>query len=129
MDEIFTQYKNFLAENSFSNNDQDHSERLLYLFTDQTKWDKNKKILILDCHGYTINDIFWLMEFIFVKKIYEKNKIQLITGVGNHSHKPVMDYYCQREWKNPLYKYIHDYIMKKNIGHRIKEGYGWIKIE
>jgi len=130
MDNILTQqYKIFLAENSYSKDDQEHSERLLYLFNQQTEWDENKKILIIDCHGYMIKDIYWLMEFICSKEIYKKYKIHLITGVGNHSHKPVMDYYCQREWKNPLYKYIHNYLMEKKIGYRIKEGYGCIKIE
>lgn len=126
LETIIKEYQTFLDKYSFTTEDKNHSKQLLEIFDRQTRHDVENNLLIIDCHGYKIKDIYWLMEFLFWIRL--KTKIKFITGVGNHSIKPQMDYYCQKEWKNPLYRYILNYLVEKKCGSRIMEGYGWIQL-
>ena len=72
----------------------------------------------IDCHGMTTKEMLYFLENM------DENikKIKFITGVGNHSKKPIMDYYCTKEWKCPLKVTILNYIVyEKKQGSRIKE--------
>jgi hypothetical protein len=120
---MIEQLKHFLIQNSFSEKDVQHSENILDLFQRQTEF--KEKELIIDCHNYRTMDIYWILEFLIKNKI-QQSQIIFITGVGNHSKKPIMDYYNTIHWKNPLYVYIRDYFIKHNLGARIYCEYGKI---
>jgi hypothetical protein len=74
----------------------------------------------VDCHGLTRNEVIQLL--IDIDKNFHSKEIKLITGRGNHSKKPIMDYYCERLWKNPLKETILHYIIhEKKEGARLQE--------
>jgi hypothetical protein len=81
--------------------------------------------LIVDCHNYTRKDIIWLLDFLFS---HYKGKIKYITGVGNNSKKPIMDFYLSTLWKNPMFKFVRDYYTQKNKGATLKTGHGYINV-
>jgi hypothetical protein len=81
--------------------------------------------LVVDCHNYRRKDILWLLDFLF---LYYKGKIKYITGVGNNSKKPIMDYYLLTLWKNPMFTFVRDYYVQKNKGATLKTGDGYITI-
>jgi hypothetical protein len=120
---MINQLKKFFIQNSFSEQDLQHSEKILNLFTQQTEF--KEKELIIDCHNYHTFDIYWILEFLIHNKI-QQSKIIFITGADNHSKKPIMDYYNSIHWKNPLYVYIRDYFVKHNLGAILKCEYGKI---
>lgn len=76
---------------------------------------KKKRMYEIDCHGLTKKDMI-----VILNRLYDDTNIfsvKFITGKGNHSKKPIMDYYCQKEWKSPLKETIMNYII-----HEKKEG-------
>jgi hypothetical protein len=85
--------------------------------------------IILDCHGYRIQDVKWLCKFIDNVSLDSIYNIEFITGVGSHSQKkPIMDYYCAKTWKNPINEFIHSFCVNTRRGARIETGYGYIKL-
>lgn len=69
----------------------------------------------VDCHGMTIMDVNILLE-----RLYQDSNVSIIkfiTGKGKHSKRPIMDYYCETEWKPPLKRAILNFIV-----HEKKEG-------
>ena len=100
-EKIFTKYDhsyvNFIKENT--------------QFIDQN--------MILDCHGLRRDEVVYFLEFLDV--IECKMCLKLITGKGNHSKKPKMDYYCSKIWKSPLKQVIVNYYTKTGRGTCIKE--------
>ncbi len=74
----------------------------------------------IDCHGMTTKDVTVLLH-----RLYQDSNlsiIKFITGKGNHSKKPIMDYYCQKEWKPPLKTTILNFIIyEKKEGALVQE--------
>lgn len=120
---MYLQYQNYLYSYSNSDADKQHSEQLLKLFKQQVYTQDDT--LVVDCHNYRRKDIIWLLDFLF---LHYKGKIKYITGVGNNSKKPIMDYYLSTLWKNPMFKFVRDYYVQKNKGATLKTGDGFITI-
>ena len=120
---MYLQYQNYLFSYCHSESDKQHSEQLLKLFKQQVYIQNDT--LIVDCHNYRHKDILWLLDFLFLNY---KGKIKYITGVGNNSKKPIMDYYLSTLWKNPMFKFVRDFYVQKNKGATLKTGDGYITI-
>jgi hypothetical protein len=77
---------------------------------------KDLKMKEFDFHGMTTKEVLdFLIEF-DATDTTTKN-VKFITGRGNHSKRPQMDYYCEKEWKCPLKKVVMEYIV-----HEKKQG-------
>jgi len=120
---MYLQYQNYLYSYSCNETDKQHSDQLLKLFKQQVYMQDDT--LVVDCHNYTRKDIIWLLDFLFS---HYKGKIKYITGVGNNSKKPIMDYYLSTLWKNPMFKFVRDYYTQKNKGATLKTGHGYINV-
>lgn len=75
----------------------------------------------IDFHGWTTKEVSE-----FLKNLEQTDKetkiFCFITGIGNHSKKPQMDYFCQKDWKCPIKRTVLDYlIFEKKQGPLIKE--------
>tara|TARA_Y100000389_G_scaffold205095_2_gene263080 strand:- start:6872 stop:7240 length:369 start_codon:yes stop_codon:yes gene_type:complete len=79
----------------------------------------NDDELCLDCHGLLKHELDYFLEFI--DSLQFKCKLKLITGAGRHSKKPIMDYYCSKQWKPPLKECIINYYKKQRKGYMLKE--------
>lgn len=78
-------------------------------------------MLEIDFHGMTTKEV---LDFLrdFDTSDTTTREVKFITGKGNHSKRPQMDYFCEREWKCPLKRVVLDFIvMEKKEGSRIKE--------
>ena len=75
--------------------------------------------VILDCHGLIRDELLYFLEFL--DAIEFNTPITFITGKGNHSKKPKMDYYCSKLWRSPLKQTIVSYYTKNRKGFCIKE--------
>jgi hypothetical protein len=122
---LYDQYKSFLDAQSKTERDFSHSYKLLNLFEKQTEIKEN--LIIFDCHNYHLEDIDWLLKFVLISELLKKKTIRFITGVGKHSKKPIMDYATEKEWRNPLYKYILNFLVKEHLGARLKAEYAYIE--
>jgi hypothetical protein len=123
MDILFRDFESFLRKNSTNDQDITHSNHILSLFKKQSF--AHDYSLTIDCHNYKTADILWILRFI-TENIIHFTKIIFITGIGNHSKKPQMDYYCSTTWKNPMYNFILDYFVKRHYGGRIYTEHGKI---
>lgn len=120
---LYDQYKSFLYSQCNTETDFHHSNKLLNLLEKQTEIKDN--LIIFDCHNYYLEDVNWLLKFSLTLK---KKKIRFITGVGKHSRRPIMDYATEKEWKNPLYNYVLNFLVKEHLGGRLKAEYGYIQL-
>ena len=86
-----------------------------------------KDSITLDCHGLKCDELKYFLEFLDVLQI--NTQLKLITGYGNNSKKPCMDYYNERLWRCPLKKIVYDYYIHSKRGFLIKEYRTYITIK
>lgn len=107
--------KNFFYKYCFDEEDYVESDKII------NKLLKNNNILFqdnkLDLHGLTCDEVYWILEYI--KNYKRKEKLLLITGLENNSkNKPIMDYYCVKEYRCKLHKYITKYLIIERIKYK-----------
>tara|TARA_Y100000389_G_scaffold204720_1_gene259193 strand:+ start:5422 stop:5793 length:372 start_codon:yes stop_codon:yes gene_type:complete len=102
--------------------DEEYIERI---FSNMMK-DKNNTVSV-ECHGLHCDELLYFLEFLDYTKY--KMKIKFITGVGKHSKKPHMDYFCSKIWNCPLKQTIIDYYVKSKRGAFISVRYSHIIVK
>ena len=83
--------------------------------------------LVLDCHGLLREELLYFLEFLDV--IGFKMTVKFITGKGNHSKKPKMDYLSSKFWRCPLKQLIVNYYNKTKRGMHVREFPSYVTIK
>ena len=112
MDKLLKEYI-IRKENNYTEYDKNYVKFII------DNLDLREDEMTLDCHGLLCDELLYFLEFLDI--IQMKTFATFITGSGNHSKKPKMDYMSSKLWRSPLKKVVIDYYVKTGRGACIKE--------